>query len=190
MKKKIAIFASGNGTNLEAILEAVKSGKIKAEVPFCFSDKPDARALERARRLGFHTETFRIQMFGSKEKYEQAIVTLLEKHKIDLVVLAGYMKIVGPTLLDAYKNRIINIHPALLPAFKGATAIKDAFEAGEKETGVSVHYVTEEVDGGPIILQRKVEVKSDDTLESLEQRVHETEWVLYPEAINLVLEKS
>lgn len=177
MAKKIAVFASGSGTNFQTIAELFP-------VEFLFSDHRDAYALERAGKLGVLSHSFELKEFNSKADYEAAIVELLEQHQIDLVVLAGYMKIVSSTLLAVYKGRIINIHPAYLPEFPGAHGIEDAWNAGVSESGVTVHWVDEGVDTGQIIKQVRVPRLADDTLETFEARIHQAEYQLYPEVLD------
>lgn len=174
--KKIAVFASGNGSNFQVIAE-------QFPVEFVFSDHRDAYVLERAGKLGVKSYAFELREFDSKAAYEQAIVDLLEEHQIDLVCLAGYMKIVGPTLLGAYEGRIINIHPAYLPEFPGAHGIKDAWQAGVSESGVTIHWVDSGVDTGKIIQQVRVPRLAEDTLESFEKRIHTAEYQLYPQVL-------
>lgn len=175
--KKIAVFASGNGSNFQVIAE-------QFPVEFVFSDHRDAYVLERAGKLGVKSYAFELREFDSKAAYEQAIVDLLEEHQIDLVCLAGYMKIVGPTLLGAYEGRIINIHPAYLPEFPGAHGIEDAWQAGVSESGVTIHWVDSDVDTGKIIQQVRVPRLAEDTLESFEERIHTAEYQLYPQVLN------
>ena len=177
MAKKIAIFASGNGSNFQVIAE-------QFPVEFVFSDHRDAYVLERAEKLGVLSYAFELKEFESKADYERTIVELLNEHQIDLVCLAGYMKIVGPTLLAAYEGRIINIHPAYLPEFPGAHGIEDAWEAGVNQSGVTIHWVDSGVDTGQVIKQVRVPRLADDTLESFEFRIHETEYQLYPEVLD------
>ena len=174
--KKIAVFASGNGSNFQVIAEEFL-------VEFVFSDHRDAYVLERADKLGVKSYSFELREFDSKVAYEQAIVDLLEDNQIDLVCLAGYMKIVGPTLLSAYERRIINIHPAYLPEFPGAHGIEDAWQAGVSESGVTVHWVDSGVDTGKIIQQVRVPRLADDTIESFEERIHAAEYQLYPQVL-------
>lgn len=173
MTKKIAVFASGNGSNFQVLAE-------QFPVAFVFSDHRDAYVLERAAQLGVPSHAFELRDFAGKAAYEQAIVELLDQQAIDLVVLAGYMKIVGPTLLSAYEGRIINIHPAYLPEFPGAHGIEDAWEAGVSQSGVTVHWVDAGVDTGQIIRQVRVPRLAEDSLESFEARIHEAEYQLYP----------
>ena len=174
--KKIAVFASGNGSNFQVIAE-------QFPVEFVFSDHRDAYVLKRADKLCVKSYAFELREFDSKVAYEQAIVDLLEAQQIDLVCLAGYMKIVGPTLLGAYEGRIINIHPAYLPEFPGAHGIEDAWQAGVSESGVTVHWVDSGVDTGKIIQQVRVPRLETDTLESFEERIHATEYQLYPQVL-------
>ncbi|HEM5322982.1 TPA: phosphoribosylglycinamide formyltransferase [Streptococcus suis] len=171
--KRIAVFASGSGSNFQVIAE-------QFEVTFVFSDHRNAYVLERAEKLGVSAFTFELKEFSDKQTYEEAIIQLLDQHQIDLVVLAGYMKIVGPTLLAQYEGRIINIHPAYLPEFPGAHGIEDAWNAGVAESGVTVHWVDSGIDTGQIIKQVRVPRLADDTLETFETRIHEAEYQLYP----------
>ncbi|HEQ4738816.1 phosphoribosylglycinamide formyltransferase [Streptococcus pyogenes] len=174
---KIAVFASGNGFNFQVIAE-------QFPVSFVFSDHRDAYVLERAQNLAIPSFAFELKEFENKAAYEQAIVDLLDKHEIDLVCLAGYMKIVGETLLLAYEGRIINIHPAYLPEFPGAHGIEDAWEAGVDQSGVTIHWVDSGVDTGQVIQQVRVPRLADDSLESFETRIHETEYQLYPAVLD------
>ena len=188
-KKNIAVFASGSGTNFEAIVTACRNGTIAgADVALLVCDHHDAFAVERAKRLGVKYFIFDRKAYDSKKEYETAVLEALKPYHIDLICLAGYMRIVGQTLLEAYPKRILNIHPALLPSFKGATAIIDAFEYGVKVFGVTVHLIDNTVDGGVIISQRAFEYDGD-SLEEVEHLIHGIEHVLYPEAINRVLSK-
>jgi phosphoribosylglycinamide formyltransferase-1 len=181
---KLAVFASGSGTNFENLV------KQAIPITFLFADKRDAKALARAEKLGVPAFTFELKEFANKTAYENAILELLVAHEIDLIVLAGYMKIIGSTLLSAYEGRIINIHPAYLPEFPGAHGIADAWQAGVSESGVTVHYVDAGVDTGQIIAQRRVPILADDTIESFEARIHEMEYVLYPEVLKKILKEN
>jgi phosphoribosylglycinamide formyltransferase-1 len=180
---KLAVFCSGNGSNFEAIAGAIGFKKLKAEIAVMVCDNPGAYALKRARQHKIPVALIRPKFFKSREAYEKVIVGILKSVQADLVVLAGYMRILTPYFVKAYRNRILNIHPSLLPKFKGAHAIRDAFEAGEKVTGVTVHRVTDDLDGGPILAQKKVKILPTDTLASLEERVHVTEHTLYVQTI-------
>lgn len=174
--KKIAVFASGSGTNFQVIAE-------QFPVTFLFSDHRDAYVLERAKQLSVLSFSFELQEFESKVAYEEALLALLDQHEIDLVVLAGYMKIIGSTLLARYEGRMINIHPAYLPEFPGAHGIEDAWQAGVSESGVTVHWVDSGVDTGKIIKQVRVPRLDTDTRADFEARIHEAEYRLYPEVI-------
>lgn len=177
--KNIAVFASGRGTNFSAISRAVKKGKIKAILALLICDNPAAGVIGRAKRAGIKVALV---------KRETEIVRYLEENKIDLIVLAGFMLILSPEFVHRYKGRILNIHPALLPSFKGTEGIKDAFNYGVKLTGVTVHFVDELMDHGPIILQAHVRIRENDTLASLEEKIHKIEHKLYPQAIKLFVE--
>jgi len=189
-KKHIAILASGNGSNLEAILKQVRMRNLPAEVAFCFSDNPNAFALERARKLGFQTIQFSPKDFPDRDSYEAKLTDQLNQHKVDFVILAGYMRLLGPAFVKYFSNRIINIHPALLPSFKGVHGIRDAWEYGVRYTGITVHFVNEDMDAGPVIAQAVVPVLAKESLESLEKRIHRVEHQLYPDTIKKVLTKK
>ncbi|MDW8743256.1 phosphoribosylglycinamide formyltransferase [Streptococcus suis] len=176
MSKKIAVFASGSGSNFQVIAE-------QFPVEFAFSDHRDAYVLERAKTLGVTAYAFELKEFENKIAYEQALIDLLNQHEIDLVCLAGYMKIVGPTLLAAYEGKMINIHPAYLPEFPGAHGIEDAWQAGVSESGVTIHWVDSGIDTGKIIKQVRVPRCTNDTRESFEERIHDAEYQLYPEVL-------
>jgi phosphoribosylglycinamide formyltransferase-1 len=184
----LAVFCSGSGTNFQAIIDAVKSGYIRANISVMVCDNPNAPALKRAEDNGIDTLLVRRKDFSSREDFDREILRNLSKKKIDLVVLAGFMRLFSNCFIEAYRDRIINIHPSLLPSFKGAHAVKDALDYGVKITGATAHFVTEDLDSGPIILQSPVEVKGDDTEESLLNRVHEREHKIYIEAIKLFIE--
>lgn len=184
----IAVLVSGRGSNLQAIIDSIGNGYLKARISVVISDVGDAYALVRAKKHGIDAVFVNPEDFASKELYEKEILMVLKKHDAELLLLAGYMRILGKTLLHSYKNRILNIHPALLPAFTGLHAQKQAYEHGVKVTGCTVHFVDETLDGGPIILQRCVEVKEDDTPETLADRILEQEHKIYPEAVKLFIE--
>jgi phosphoribosylglycinamide formyltransferase-1 len=186
--KKIAVLASGSGSNFEAIVHAQKRKTFNAQVALLICDKKDAFCRARADRLKVKNIFIDPNDYSSRENFDVAVVDILKKEKIDLVVLAGYMRILSPAFIHTFKNKIINIHPALLPAFKGSRAIKDAFDYGVKLTGVTVHFVDEEIDHGPIVLQGVVVVKKGITIKNLEAAIHQLEHRLYPQAIKLILE--
>lgn len=184
----IAVFCSGNGTNLQAIINAVKSRKLKSvKIALVVSDNPGAYALARAKKAGIKTLVVERSQFAAKSDFEKQIIGSLKKENVRLIVLAGFMRIIGEDILREYKGKILNIHPALLPSFKGAHGIKDAFDYGVKATGVTVHLVDDKMDHGPIILQEAIPVKGNDTLESLESRIHKVEHKLYYKAIDLLV---
>ena len=187
---RVAILASGNGSNFEALAHQFQAGLLPGELIFVFSDHHDAYVLERAQRLNVRAFSFEIKEFENKAAYEKALLQLLQEQEIDLIVLAGYMRIIGQTLLSHYSNRILNIHPSLLPSFPGLHGIKDAYEYGVKVTGVTVHLVDDGVDTGPIIAQEPVMILPEDTLESLEEKIHQTEHRLYPKVLRDVLLQS
>lgn len=194
----IAVFVSGNGTNLQAIIDEIKSGKINAKVALVVSDNDRAYALTRAKNAGIETFTLSLKKFreernllngeSAREEYDKRIIEELEKRNIGLVVLAGFMRLLSPYFVKRYKNKIMNIHPSLLPSFKGTKGIKDALGYGAKVTGPTVHFVDGELDHGPIILQAAVPVEESDTEETLARKVHAEEHRIYPEAVRLFVE--
>lgn len=187
--KNLTVLVSGSGTNLENIAVHIEEGKLKrCRIGLVISDQPDAYALKRAERRGFETLVVNRKDYKTKAEFENVILSALEKAEIDFVVLAGFMRILSPDFVRALRWRIINIHPALLPKFPGAHAIRDAWEAKVKETGVTVHFVDEGVDTGPVILQKKIAVLPGEALESLEKRIHEVEYELYPKALQLLVD--
>jgi phosphoribosylglycinamide formyltransferase-1 len=187
----IAVFASGRGTNFLAIAKAIKSRKLKnVNLTLLVCDNPNAPVIFKARKLKVKIALVRPDIFTSKEAFDNRIKQHLRENKIGLVVLAGFMRMLGVDLVRVYKNRIINIHPSLLPSFKGAEGIKNAFDYGVKVTGVTVHFVDERMDHGPIILQKEVEINPKDTLKTLEERIHKVEHKLYPLAIKLFVGKK
>lgn len=194
---RLAVFASGFGSNLQAIINAcppassrgrwaAQRKRIPVEVALVISDRAEAYALKRARRARIPALAILPNHFPSKKAFEAEITRQLTAHRITLIALAGFMRILSKPFVRRYRHRILNIHPALLPAFKGAHAIRDAHTCGVKVTGVTVHFVTEDVDAGPIILQEAVQVDERDTQKTLEAKIHRVEHQLYPEAIRLV----
>ncbi|MBF0533060.1 MAG: phosphoribosylglycinamide formyltransferase [Candidatus Omnitrophica bacterium] len=185
---KFAVFASGNGSNFQAIDAAVKNGQIKAELALLFSNNRKAYALQRAQDAGVPTLELVPKEYANPQSFERDLVIYLKEHAIDFIVLAGYMRILTPYFVREFPGKILNIHPSLLPSFKGMNGIKDAFTYGVKTTGVTIHFVDEKMDHGPIILQESLAIREEDTLETLEVRVHELEHQLYPQAIALFSE--
>ena len=190
MKKKgrVAVLLSGRGSNFEAIYQNSIQPDSNFEVIVVISDKKDARGLERAREFGLNAFHVSPKKLKPKEVYEGKILEILKVHDVELICLAGYMRIVGETLLSAYEGRMINIHPALLPSFPGLHGQKQALDYGVKVSGCTVHFVDPGVDTGPIILQKSVEVKEEDTEESLSQRILKQEHLLYSKAVTLFFE--
>jgi len=184
----IGVLVSGRGTNLQAIIEAIEEGKIAGEIKVVISDNPDAYALKRAQQYHIDTRFIHFKEFKNREDYDKEIIKTLKEKKIDLVVLAGYMRILSPYFIRTYKNKIINIHPALLPSFPGLHAQRQTLEYGAKVSGCTVHFVDEGVDSGPIILQKAVEVSDDDTEESLAEKILKEEHQIFPQAIQLFSE--
>lgn len=184
-KMKLAVLASGFGSNLQAIMEAVDRGGIEATLELVLSDNENAYALERARSRGIEAIYLNPGKYGDRAAYDGAIVALLREREIELVILAGFMRILSPAFVREYRGRIMNIHPSLLPSFPGVDGVRQALDYGVKVSGCSVHFVDEGLDTGPIILQEAVPVFDHDTVETLQQRIHEVEHRLYRQAIQL-----
>lgn len=185
-KKKIAIFASGSGTNFEAIAQACRQGRINAEVALCVCDHPGAYVTERAKRLDIPVLELRPKSYSSKAEYEKVILEELRKKDIEFIALAGYMRIIGDVLLNTFQGNIVNIHPSLLPAFPGVDAIGQALKYGVKVFGVTVHYVDQTLDGGKIISQAAIPYDGNDR-EELEAMVHAREHALYVSTLRSLL---
>lgn len=188
-KARLAVFASGSGSNYEAIAKACSEGVIDAEVVLLVCDKPGAYVLERAKRYGTECFAFNPKEYGSREAYETVLATMLDERDVDFICLAGYMRIVGKVLLERYERRIVNIHPSLLPSFKGAHAIQDAVDYGVKLFGVTTHFVDETLDGGRIIDQAGVVYEGSD-IEELTNIIHGIEHKLYVKTINKLINKK
>lgn len=184
----IAVLISGGGTNLQAIIDAIEAKRLDAVIKLVLSNKSGAYGLVRASRHGLATATLDHRHYPSREAYDQAVVDLLGAHGVELVVLAGFMRLLSPVLVKAYANRIMNIHPALLPAFPGLHVQKKALEHGVRFSGCTVHFINEECDEGPIIMQAVVPVFGDDTEETLAARILKEEHRIYPRAIQLYAE--
>ncbi len=187
---KLAVFASGFGSNFSALLEAEKQKKLSAEIALLICDQPKAKVIERAVNESIPYYCLSPKDFPCKAHFEKQLVQILEKHEIDLIVLAGYMRLIGSTLLEPYRNRIINIHPSLLPSFPGRTSIADAYYANVTESGVTIHYIDEGIDTGPIIYQEVVAKKPDDTLETFESRIHSVEHAIYPTVLEKIIQEG
>jgi phosphoribosylglycinamide formyltransferase-1 len=188
MSKNLVVLISGRGSNLKAILEAIKSGKINAKVSLVLSNKKDAKGLEIAKEYGIKTKFIDPSFFETRRGYDIYIAELIKKENPDFVVLAGYMRILSDEFIDAFEGKIVNIHPSLVPAFQGKNAQKQALDYGSLITGCSVHFVTKELDNGPVIVQAVVPVLPDDTEESLSNRILEYEHKIYPQAIKWLAE--
>jgi len=185
MAFRLVVLASGSGTNLQAILDTLH-GREGIEVVGVGSDRPEARALQRARAAGVETGVFPREDYAAREARDTAMAAWIEARGADLVVLAGYMQLLSPAFVARFRDRVVNIHPALLPAFPGLDAIGQALAAGIETTGVTVHFVDEGVDTGPAIVQREVQVPVDRDRERLEEAIHAVEHELYPEAIRMI----
>jgi phosphoribosylglycinamide formyltransferase-1 len=185
--RNLGVLISGRGSNMAAIIDQVKNGQLNANIAVVISNKPTAKGLLLAAEHGIKTHVFDPKSFDTQDAYEQAIVDCLQASGVELVVLAGYMKLVGDPLLTTYKDRMVNIHPSLLPSFKGLNAQQQALDYGVKITGCTVHYVTKEMDAGPIILQAAVPVFDDDDVDSLSQRILTEEHRIFSVGIQQVL---
>jgi len=190
MIKNLAIFASGAGSNFNAIANAIDSGRLNARIAILVSDCPKSGAVAIARSRGINVFAFNPKEYPHKEAYERIICNILRENAIDLIILAGYMRIIGLTLLQSYSQRIINIHPSLLPKYKGIDAIGQALNAREKYTGVTIHYVDEGIDTGTIIAQKRLRIRKGENRGELEKRIHKIEHQLYPQTIKKLLEEG
>ena len=185
---KLGVLCSGRGTDLQSIIDAISDGKLNAQIAVVITDKPNVMALERAERAGIKNICINRKNFNEQSEFEAAMLNELKTSNVDLVILAGFMRILSPQFVHEYSNRIMNIHPSLLPSFKGAHAHRDVLAYGVKVSGCTVHFVDEGMDSGAIIMQAAVEVKDDDTEETLAARVLEQEHIIYPKAIQLYVE--
>ena len=186
----LGILISGSGTNLQAIIEAIEAGELDARIGLVLSNKQDAYGLTRARTAGIEAHFVDPRTFDSMHEYNETLREALQASDVDYVVMAGYMKLLGAEVLNAFPHRVVNLHPALLPSFPGAHGIADALDYGVKVTGVTVHFADEVFDRGAIIAQEAVVVREDDTQESLAERIHEVEHRLYPAALQLIAENK
>jgi len=186
--RRLGVLLSGRGSNLQAIIDAIAERRLDASIAVVISNQKNAGGLERARRVGIETLTLSHRGWPSRDDYDRALVSELRKRNVGLVCLAGFMRKVGAPLIDAFPNAVLNIHPSLLPSFPGLHAQQQALDHGVKTSGVTVHFVTADLDAGPIIVQRTVPVRDDDTEETLAARILVEEHHAYPEAIALVLD--
>jgi phosphoribosylglycinamide formyltransferase-1 len=190
IKKKVGVLISGNGSNLQALIDASRQPGYPAEIVVVISNKADAFGLVRAKNAGVSAHVVNHKDYASRVAFDESVHTILQQHGVELVCLAGFMRLLGPQFVDRWRDRLLNIHPSLLPDFKGAHAVADALKAGAKKSGCTVHLVVAEVDAGPIILQAEVPVLVDDTEDALHQRIHKQEYKLYPQALKLLIERA
>ncbi|MEQ1573605.1 MAG: phosphoribosylglycinamide formyltransferase [Vicinamibacterales bacterium] len=188
MNRILGVLISGRGSNLQALIDAIKHGRLDATIAVVISNREDASGLERARQAGIEAICISHHGWLSRDDYDRALVDELRRRNVGLVCLAGFMRVVGSPLLDAYPNAIVNVHPSLLPSFAGVDAQRKALDHGVKVSGVTVHLVTAELDDGPIILQRVVRVLDDDRPETLADRILQEEHLAYPTAVGLLLD--
>ena len=189
-KFKLAVLVSGRGSNLQAIIDSIEKNNLAAEISLILSNVPDAYALQRGKKHGLESVFLNPKNFSSRDDYEKKMIELLQTKSIDLVCLAGFMRILGKKFIEAFSGKIINIHPSLLPAFPGLNVQEKALEHGAKFSGCTVHFVNEEVDDGAIILQAIVPILDEDDAQSLSDRILEQEHIIYPEAIRLIIEDN
>ena len=187
---RLVVLISGNGSNLQAIIDNITTQNLPAQIIAVISNKADAFGLERAKKAGIKQHVLSYQGFDSREDYDLALKELIDQHQPDLIILAGFMRILSDDFVEHYSYKMMNIHPSLLPKYKGLDTHQRAIDAGDKEHGCSVHFVTPELDDGPVILQAKVKIEDDDNAETLAKRVHEQEHIIYPKAIRLFAEKK
>lgn len=188
MNRRLGVLISGRGSNLQAIIDAIRSDRLDATIAVVISNRSDAAGLTRARDAGVETVVLNPREYAGRDAYDRAIVEVLRAREVGLVCLAGFMRLIGRPLLDAFPARILNIHPSLLPAFRGLDAQRQALAHGVRTTGATVHLVTADLDDGPIVLQAAVPVLDDDTVETLAARILVEEHRIYPEAIGIVLD--
>ncbi|MBP3893820.1 MAG: phosphoribosylglycinamide formyltransferase [Atopobiaceae bacterium] len=188
MSIKLGVLLSGSGTNLQAIIDRIAEGTLDATIELVISSRPSAYGLKRAEKAGIQTMTMSKELYADPIKADEVIATMLKKADVDYVIMAGYMRMVHAPILATFPNRVVNLHPALLPSFKGAHAIQDAYDYGVKVTGVTVHFADDKYDCGPIIAQQALAVEEGWTVDELEEHIHEIEHVLYPDTIQLLAE--
>ena len=188
MSIKLGVLLSGSGTNLQAIIDRINEGTLDATIELVVSSRPSAYGLKRAEAAGLQTMTLSKEIYADPILADEVIATELKMHDVDYVIMAGYMRMVHTPLLATFPNRVVNLHPALLPSFKGAHAIQDAYDYGVKVTGVTVHFADDKYDCGPIIAQQALAIEEGWTVEELEEHIHEIEHRLYPDTIQLLAE--
>ena len=188
MSIKLGVLLSGSGTNLQAIIDRIAEGTLDATIELVISSRPNAYGIKRAEEAGIQTMTMSKELYEDPVTADEVIATMLKKAGVDYVIMAGYMRMVHYPILNTFPNRVVNLHPALLPSFKGAHAIQDAYDYGVKVTGVTVHFADDKYDCGPIIAQQALAVEEGWTVDELEAHIHEIEHVLYPDTIQLLAE--
>ena len=186
--RRLGVLISGRGSNLQAIIDAIKDGRLKATVAIVISNRADALGLDKARAAGIETLVLPQSAYSTREEYDQALVQHLQERQVDLVCLAGFMRLLGHVFIDAFPNAVLNVHPSLLPAFPGLDAQRQAWEHGVRVSGATVHLVTVDLDAGPIVEQAAVPVRDDDTPETLAARILVEEHRIYPQAIARLLD--
>lgn len=185
---KIVVLISGGGSNLQAIIDSIQVGNIRAEISAVISNRADAFGLERAEKAGIDNHVLDHTVFSSRESFDQSLAQIIDSYGPDLIVLAGFMRILSDEFVEQFQGKLINIHPALLPKYKGLDTHQRALNNGDSEHGASVHFVIPELDAGTVIIQGIVPIKEDDTVEALQQRVHKIEHVIYPQAVKYLAE--
>lgn len=183
---KLVVLISGSGSNLQAIIDSIANGSLHAEVTAVISNRPDVKGLARAQAANIPAITLDHKIFDNRDAFDRQLVNEIDQHQPDLVVLAGFMRILTDEFVAHYKDRMLNIHPSLLPEFRGLNTHQRALDARVKQHGVSVHYVSNELDGGPLVLQAVIDISDKDTIETLQQRIHQQEHVIYPMAIEWI----
>ena len=187
---RLVVLISGNGSNLQAIIDNIANQNLPAQIVAVISNKADAYGLERAKKAGIEQHVLSHKGFSDRQQYDLALKNLIDGYQPDLIILAGFMRILSNEFVEHYLHKMMNIHPSLLPKYKGLNTHQRVIDAGDKEHGCSVHFVTPELDDGPVILQAKVKIEDNDTAETLAERVHEQEHLIYPEAIRLFAENK
>jgi len=185
----LVVLISGSGSNLQAIIDAIAASKLHANIKAVISNRPDVKGLQRAGAANIPAITLDHKKFASREEFDRRLIQEIDQHQPDLIILAGFMRILTDEFVDHFKGRMLNIHPSLLPEFRGLNTHQRAIEAGVKQHGVTVHYVSNELDGGPLVLQAIIGVTQNDTLETLQQRIHQQEHIIYPMAIEWIAQQ-
>lgn len=186
----IVVLISGSGSNLQAIIDAINAGKLHAKISAVVSNRPNVKGLERAKFAGITTHTLDHTKFESREAFDQQLMRTIDQYQPQLIILAGFMRILTDDFVAHYNGRMLNIHPSLLPEFKGLNTHQRALDANVSQHGVSVHYVSNELDGGLVVLQAVMDMQTDDTAESLQQRIHSLEHVIYPMVIEWIAQQQ